>query len=125
RVRAIKIVVALARRLTPANTVVSDVVAESPAIGVGPEELQALGGPLTHTRLKGVVGADADRVRAARRADVRVQRVERSALAPRPPRLDRTGIGDGLVEVERDDHVTGAATHVAHLAGERVRKLGL
>src|SRR5438876_8312949 len=125
RVRAIQIVIPLARRLTPANTVIPDVVAERLAVGVRGEEFQPLGWWLAQARLQSVVSADPDRVGAARDPDVRVQWVERAALIQRPPGVDRARIGFRLVEVERDDHVARAAPHITNLTGERVGQLAL
>ena len=105
RVIAVQVVVALARRLAPADAVIADVVAERLAVGVGGKELQAVGRPLPQARLQGVIGADADRVGAAGDADRRVEGIERPALVERRPRADGSGAGQGLVEVERHNHV--------------------
>src|SRR5262249_20244004 len=125
RVGAVQIVEALDRGLAPPDTVVPHVVTEGLAVGVGREELEALAGTLAEARLKGVVCAYADRVRAARGPDVRVQRIERASLVQRPPGVDGAWIGFGLVEVERHHHVPGPAPHVPHLSRQRVRQLAL
>ena len=123
---AVHVVVALDRRLTPADAVVADVVAQRLAVRVGGEELQAVAVAAARTLACSASYAPTPIEFVPLVAPMSgFSWIERPPLVERPPGGDRARIGLGLVEVERDDHVARAAAHVADLARERVGQLPL